>query len=74
MPFWHKLKLRDTCQEFESFSSNIIENEIFRVICFYISALRYLKKKTPYFIEVTDIELIAKSDVDNPNNIVTKSK
>lgn len=64
--------MEDTFLDFESFSTNAIADEIFQALSFYISTTGYLKKRSSRFINITDLELTAKSVVvDNPGQIVT---
>lgn len=60
---------------FESFSTDNIENETPQALGFYISATRYLEEGSSCFTDITDLELTTKpAMVDNLSQVVTDSE
>lgn len=56
---------------FKSFSMDDLADEILWALGFHISATWYLEEVSPYFTDVTDLELTAKPVVvDNPGQVV----
>lgn len=52
-----------------------IVNKTFQALSFYIFAIRYLKKRSPYFRNIINYELIIKlAIINNPDLIVTDLK
>lgn len=74
---WHfdlSLDWKTLALDFESFSTDDLADKALRTLGFYIIATEYLEERFPRFINVTDLELIAKPVmIDNPGQVVTES-
>ena len=61
--------------DYGSFSTDDIANETLQALGFHISAIRYLKERSPYFTDITDLQLTVKpAIVDNSGQVVMDSE
>lgn len=61
--------------DFENFSTDNIADKILQALGFHIFAIEYLEEGSPYFINITDLNLTAEPTIiDNLGQVVINSK